>query len=52
MTEAEYRRKLTEVDRLLNDPECCLDPNQVWTLLADIAAYATDSGPQQQSRDY
>ena len=44
MTEAEYRRKLTEVDRLLNDPEHWLDPNQVWSLLADIAAYAACSG--------
>jgi len=52
MTEAEYCRKLSEVDRLLNDPEHCLDPNKVWSLLADIAAHAADSGQQRQSREY
>ncbi len=52
MTETEYRRKLSEVDRLLNDPELSLDPNKVWSLLADIAAHAAScSGPPQQTRD-
>jgi len=52
MTDAEYCRKLSEVDRLLNDPEHCLDPNKVWSLLADIAAHAAYSGPQQQCQDH
>jgi hypothetical protein len=52
MTETEYRRKLSEVDRLLNDPEHSLDPNQVWSLLADIAAHADPpSGTPQQPQD-
>ncbi len=52
MTEAEYRCKLGEVDRLLNDPELSLDPNKVWSLLDDIAAHAApDSGPPQQPPD-
>jgi hypothetical protein len=53
MTEAEYRRKLSEVDRLLNDPEQCLDPNKVWSLLADIAADgASFTALPQQPPDY
>lgn len=40
MTEAEIDAKLAEVDRLLNDPEVRLDPDRVWTLLAELAAPA------------
>lgn len=38
MTEAEADAKLAELDRLLNDPEVRLDPDRVWTLLAEISA--------------
>jgi hypothetical protein len=38
MTEGEYEAKLAELDRLLNDPEVRLDPERVWTLLAEVSA--------------
>ena len=37
MTEAEYARKLDELDRLLNDPDVPMQPARVWSLLAEIA---------------
>lgn len=30
-------RKLDELDRLLNDPDVPMEPEKVWTLLAEIA---------------
>jgi hypothetical protein len=37
MTDAEYARKLDELDRLLNDPDVPMEPTKVWSLLAEIA---------------
>jgi hypothetical protein len=37
MTEAEYARKLNELDRLLNDPDVPIEPSRVWSLLVEIA---------------
>ncbi|MGH7042551.1 MAG: hypothetical protein ACREFY_10525 [Acetobacteraceae bacterium] len=37
MTEADYTRKLDELDRLLNDPDVPMEPALVWSLLAEIA---------------
>jgi hypothetical protein len=37
MTEAEYARKLAELDHLLNDPDVPMQPARVWALLAEIA---------------
>jgi hypothetical protein len=37
MTDAEYARKLDELDRLLNDPDVPMQPEKVWALLAEIA---------------
>jgi len=37
MTETEYGRKLDELDRLLNDPEAPMEPERVWSILAEIA---------------
>jgi hypothetical protein len=37
MTDAEYARKLDELDRLLNDPGVPMEPAKVWSLLAEIA---------------
>ncbi|HSU06436.1 MAG TPA: peptide chain release factor 1 [Acetobacteraceae bacterium] len=37
MTEIEYARKLDELDRLLNDPDVPMEPEKVWSLLAEIA---------------
>jgi hypothetical protein len=38
MTEREFEAKLAELDRLLNDPDVRMDPDRVWTLLAEISA--------------
>ena len=37
MTERDFEAKLAELDRLLNDPEVRMDPDRVWTLLAEIS---------------
>jgi len=36
MTQQDLERKLREVDKLLNDPEVQLEPNRVWSLLAEV----------------
>jgi hypothetical protein len=36
MSDAELERRMAELDRLLNDPEVRMDPDRVWTLLAEI----------------
>jgi len=40
MSEADYRQKLEELDRLLNDPTVPLNPNRIWVLLGEIARYS------------
>jgi hypothetical protein len=37
MTDAEYARKLDELDRLLNEPDVPMEPAKVWSLLAELA---------------
>jgi hypothetical protein len=37
VTEHDYDEKLDELDRLLNDPEVPMEPEKVWTLLAEIS---------------
>jgi hypothetical protein len=37
MTDADYNRKLDELDRLLNDPDQPLQPDRVWSLLAEVS---------------
>ncbi len=38
MTERDdFEDKLAELDRLLNDPEVRMDPDRVWTILAEIS---------------
>jgi hypothetical protein len=37
LADAEYARKLDELDRLLNDPTVPMEPAKVWSLLAEIA---------------
>jgi hypothetical protein len=39
MTDHEYARKLEELDRLLNDPDVPMDPERVWSLLADLSRH-------------
>jgi hypothetical protein len=58
LTDAEYARRIDELDRLLNDPDVPMEPNKVWSLLAEIAQRdlgnerdaATGSGQQSESR--
>lgn len=52
MSSAEYNSKLDELDRLLNDPEVPMQPDRIWSLLADVSrpedaakAHATQSSP-------
>lgn len=39
MTDADYARKLDELDRLLNDPDVPMLPDRIWSLLADVAGH-------------
>lgn len=39
MTNAEYSRKLDELDRLLNDPDVPMQPGRIWSLLAEITCH-------------
>ena len=36
VTQADYTRKIDELDRLLNDPDVQLEPVRVWALLAEM----------------
>lgn len=37
MTDAEYSRKLDELDQLLNDPDVPMEPDRIWSILADVS---------------
>lgn len=38
MTEPDdFEAKLAELERLLNDPEVRMDPDRVWSILAEIS---------------
>ena len=37
VTEADYEHKLDELDRLLNDPDVPMEPEKIWSLLAEIS---------------
>ena len=37
MSELEYAQKLDELDRLLNDPDVPMQPDRIWSLLADVS---------------
>jgi len=37
MTDTDYAEKLDQLERLLNDPDVPMDPDHVWTLLAEIS---------------
>ncbi len=43
MSGAEYDRKLDELDRLLNDPNVPMQPDRIWSLLADVSQVDTQS---------
>jgi hypothetical protein len=44
MNESDYACKLDELDRLLNDPDVPMEPQRVWSLLAEISRH--DGGGQ------
>jgi hypothetical protein len=50
MTEADYSRKLAELDRILNDPDTRLEPARVWALLAEVSARAPAPPTPQAAR--
>ncbi len=37
-------KKLSELDRLLNDPDTKMDPHRVWSLLAELTASSIRPG--------
>ncbi len=37
-------KKLSELDRLLNDPDTKMDPHRVWSLLAELTASSPRPG--------
>jgi hypothetical protein len=39
MTDTDYDRKLDELDHLLNDPDVPMEPDRVWSLLAEISQH-------------
>jgi hypothetical protein len=39
MTERDFDSKLSELDRLLNDPDVSLEPSRVWSLLAEVSQF-------------
>jgi hypothetical protein len=51
MTDADYARKLDELDRLLNDPDVPMEPGKVWSLLAEIAQRENVSAHAGQGAD-
>ena len=44
MTDAEYARKLDELDTLLNDPDVPMQPARIWSLLAELSSLDADAG--------
>ncbi len=45
MTERDFTTKLTELDRLLNDPDVNLEPARVWSLLAEVSQFESAAAP-------
>ncbi len=39
MNDTDYVSKLEELERLLNDPEVDMEPNRVWSLLAEVSQH-------------
>jgi hypothetical protein len=48
MSDVEYERKLDELDHLLNDSDAPMQPDRVWTLLAEISRHDLEA-PQHPS---
>jgi hypothetical protein len=45
LTDAEYARRIDELDRLLNDPDVPMEPKKIWSLLAEIAQRDLGNAP-------
>ncbi len=45
MSAAEIRHKLDELDRLLNDPDVPMQPDRIWSLLADVSCQELPLAP-------
>lgn len=39
MSDVDYLRKIDEIERLLNDPTHRMEPDRVWSLLAEVARH-------------
>lgn len=39
MSDADFERKLIELDRLLNDPDVPMQAARIWTLAAEVARH-------------
>ena len=37
MTDDDYRQKLNELDRLLNDPDVAMQPTLIWRLFGEVS---------------
>lgn len=46
VTQTDYAQKLDELDHLLNDPDAPMQPDRVWSLLAEISEYDLEPGAQ------
>jgi hypothetical protein len=45
MEDLDYDEKLEELDRMLNDPDANMEPDKVWTLLAEISRHDCSASP-------
>jgi predicted ATPase len=36
-TDSDFDRKVAQLDRLLNDPETQMEPDLIWSLLAEVS---------------
>jgi hypothetical protein len=45
MENADYDRKLDELDRILNDPDSKMEPEKVWSLLAELSSHDAATPP-------
>ena len=49
MNKTDYARKLDELDRLLNDPDVPMQPQLVWSLLAEISRHDAGAGHERMA---
>jgi hypothetical protein len=45
MTERDFDRKVAQLDRLLNDPEVRMEPELIWSLLAEVSRFDRAPAP-------